>query len=566
MNGTRTTLLALLAFGIGCGEAVPDEPTWFEDVEPILRANCARCHADDPYTPQVEGFRLDRYVKNDGDTFDAYDFRDAIIAQAVDRLSPAMPLDYSLSQRQMDTLKKWVEAGAPKGQRGNALPSATAVSPVDESMTVDQSLSLTLRTWDDDGDGLLVSVGVREKGAADGELLATNLGGGSRTLDLDTGLLASGRTFEAYAVVDDGYSDDPADNQHVVVLLSDILVDHGERGTAPRVTLLEPNGGSTIIGETTIVWTATDPDPGDVLTIDLDLIRVEANGDEVVASNIASGLANDSPSYLWDVSAVPAVDGNGNSIDYKVRVTATDTGAKNVRSDDSDAAFTIAQAGGETDLTWADVKPIFVTYCGACHGQPARTPKLDGFRLDKYDAADPEAPTNNDLGVFEMRNEVYQKLVVAGTMPPAAEPQVSAEDIAKIAEWILAGAPKEGGPADGPPTFTWSTPNNNAIVTTQDGNVALVWTVSDPEGLPITGTISVTELNAVADAQANCDANVPGYAVIGDADVEAGTYAYTAPNTGYFCFMAEVTDDAGQTVTAVAAKPIKYSTIGPPGP
>ena len=102
----------------------------------------------------------------------------------------------------------------------------------------------------------------------------------------------------------------------------------------------------------------------------------------------------------------------------RVRVTATDRLGvpPNTRSDSSDTPVSIAR-GGTTTLTWDDVKPIFVTYCVECHGQPARTVSLEAFRLDKYDASDPEPPANGDPGVFEMKGAVYQRAIVILTAP-----------------------------------------------------------------------------------------------------------------------------------------------------
>jgi hypothetical protein len=340
-----------------------------------------------------------------------------------------------------------------------------------------------------------------------------------------------------------------------------VSVDHGERGTAPTVVLLQPNGGNTLIGATTISWSATDPDAGDTLTIDLELMRVQSNGDETVVESIATGLPN-SPPFAWDTSGIPADDG-GIPIQYKVRVTATDAGARNTRSDSSDAPFTIAGTV-VTDLTWDDVRPTFVTYCGDCHGEPARTPALEYFRLDEYDAAD---AGNGDLGVYEQRSLVYQKLVIAGAMPPAAEPQPSAAQVADIAEWISGGAPRGGGPSDGPPSFSWNTPNDAAISTTDaSGNITLSWAASDPEGTTLTGTISVAAITAATDALPVCDATVTGWTAVADADVTAGSYAFTAPAEGYFCFRGQVTDEASLTTTAIARRPVKFRTMGPGPP
>lgn len=235
-RATHIGLTTLLAACAACATDVPDEPTWFADVQPILTANCGRCHGADPYEPHLAGFRLDRYVANDSQSVDAYDLHTFVVSQAVDLLAPAMPPDYTLSERQRDILRRWSERGAPKGTRDNQLPRAEALAPTGASPTVDQRLDLALRTWDDDGDGLTVAVGVRPQGESGGELLATGLGEGLRELTLDTGQLTSQQRYEVFAIVDDGFSDDPADNQHEIVLLPDILVDHGALRPAPALT------------------------------------------------------------------------------------------------------------------------------------------------------------------------------------------------------------------------------------------------------------------------------------------------------------------------------------------
>lgn len=559
MRDTRLpiVLAALLAaFSAACGDPVPDEPTWFADVQPLIIANCARCHGADPMQENIAGFRLDRYVAGDDGTLDAWDYREAIVRQAVDRQAPAMPLTLELTDRQKEILRRWLDAGAPKGDRDNHDPEAAVVAPDPAPTEVDQTLDLVLRAWDEDGDALAVAIGVRDTTTGETRLVASEFGAGMRTISVDTGQLASGRDFDVYAVVDDGFSDNPDDNQHEVMLLPALRVDHGARGTAPTVTLVAPNGGETLLGETTIAWTATDPDVGDeaALLIDLDLVEVAADGTETVIASIASGTANDG-SEPWDPS------GFSTDAAYRIRVTADD--GQNVRSDESDLTFSIAPAGGTTDLTWADVKPIFVTYCKECHGQPARTAALEYFRLDKYDADDPESPTNGDLGVYEQRSLVYQRLVVAGSMPPAAQPQPSAADVAMVAEWILGGAPEGTGPSDAPPTFTWITPNDTSLTTATGGNVTLQWSASDPEGLPLTGGAISYKLLTGGNDTSTCSASLTGFTDLAVA-FDTGSYAWTITTQGYYCLRGEATDEAGNTTVRIAARPVKYRTT--PGP
>jgi len=436
MRACHAVALSLALLG-ACEPGAPDDPTYFGDVQEILNANCARCHGADPSEEEIAGFRLDRYVKNDEATLDAWDFRDAIVAHAVDLDEPAMPPRYVLSQRQRNTLVHWVDNGAPKGERDDAAPRAELLEPSGAMVEVDQSLDVMVRAWDDDGDGLVVSLVARPDTPGADQVLVTGLGAGMRAAQLDTGALSSKQHFALIAIVDDGYSDEPADNATEVVLIEDMFVDHGDLGTAPTVELLEPNGGTTILGPTAITWSASDAD-GDPLAIDLELVRVHADATETVEAQLATGLPNAPSSWQWDPAGVPTEEA-GTPIDYKIRVTVTD--GQNSRSDESDTTFTIASEGGPTGLTWADLKPLFATYCIECHGEPAKTPAIDYFRVDKYDAADPVPPINSDDGVYETRATIYDRAVVRMNMPPNGKPQPTAAELADLSDWILAGAP-----------------------------------------------------------------------------------------------------------------------------
>ncbi len=556
-----SVLLVSLAACGGDESTAPEEPTWFADVQPLIKVACASCHGSRPSSPAIEGFRLDRYVKNDADTFDAYDYQDLIIAHAVNRDAPAMPPSGELSAIAKETLRRWVDQGAPKGTRENTLPDAELLDPTTAPPTADQLLALSIRSFDGDGDGLVVDVGYRNLDGTDEVLLFEGLMTGPVDIEMDTGQLVSLGHFQIFTRLDDGFSDEPADNKHDVVLIEDLLIDHGVRGTAPTVAVLNPNGGDTLLGPTAITWAANDPDVGDVLTIDIDLLTLDTAGLVIDTTSLATGLANSPASFDWDPSNVPTESG-GNPIPYKIRVTATDAGAQNTRSDTSDTSFTIATGGGPTDLTWDDIKPIFVTYCGMCHAQPARTMALEYFRMDKYNAADIEAPANSDIGAFEMRSQIYQRMIVAESMPPNARPQPSQAEVNQIREWILAGAPFGGG-GDAPPSFSWITPNNSATTVVGNASITIAWTANDPEGLPITGSISFAELpNGIPplnNMNATCDGSESGYTeIVGNANIEDGSFSFTLPGAGFFCFKAQVSDDAGQIVTALATRPVHY--------
>jgi hypothetical protein len=300
-----------------------------------------------------------------------------------------------------------------------------------------------LRSWDEDGDGLVVLVGLREPGSQEPAARAIT-GAGIREVTFDTGQLPSGGTFEVFARLDDGFSDDPAANAVEEVLGTVVRVDHGSQGTAPSAQVLRPNGGETLIGSAEIAWIASDPDPGDTVSVDIQLIEIASDGSEILLETIVAGLPNQQASYAWDLSNVPSERG-GQPISYRLRVVARDS-AGNIRGDDSDALFTVAPPLASTTYTWTDVKALFGApkfLCVGCHGQPALNATIESFRLDKYDALDPIAPTNADFGVYDVRGRVYYQVVVLKTMPQGM--QMNPADIAIVAEWIRAGAPKGSG-------------------------------------------------------------------------------------------------------------------------
>ncbi len=570
-----TKHLLLIVTIAACGADVPANPTYFADVQPILRANCARCHGADPIDTKIAKFRLDRYVKDDPTTFDVWDYAQGdpapIMTVAVNHEAPAMPPDYALSDRQADILARWMEHGAPKGTRAtNHDPQIELVSPTGAT-TADQTLDTTFRAWDDDLDGLYVQLWAHDLTAAEDDYdMGPKTGGGLRALAVDTGTLASKHEFEIYAIVDDGFSDDPAQNQTRVTLIPSLMVDHGLRGTAPRVLLQSPNGGETLIGSAMITWAASDPDPGDSLTFSLDLMKVAADGTTSVAAPIANNLT--ALTYTWQIpSTIPATDGSNNPIPYKIRVTATDTLGQppNVRSDESDLPIYIGQAA-TTIYTWDDVRPIFDTYCKKCHADPARTVAIDYFCLLRY-SADPADQVSgcaaSDQGVFDVKGLVYQRMVTQKTMPPAAEPKPSAADIDKVGNWILGGAPKGSGPTDALPTLTWMSPGATVLDGRTTGTAMLAWTDADAEGL-VSDAIEATHVtgtNFMSTCTATmCPPMTPSWkpvtmnTVTGMSKMQTFDWTMPADGQGCYCVRGIVKDTAGQSATSNASKAVKF--------
>tara|TARA_R110002073_G_scaffold177151_1_gene334925 strand:- start:39817 stop:40575 length:759 start_codon:yes stop_codon:yes gene_type:complete len=212
---------------------------------------------------------------------------------------------------------------------------------------------------------------------------------------------------------------------------------------SPSVTLVSPNGGEFAQAQT-IAWRARDIDDGDLLTIDLELLILDENDEvqssEVLATELENFVGEASATFVWDRENVARVDASGDPIRYSIRVIATDL-AGNVASDQSDEAVTLLAADALDNLDWDDVGPIFKRYCGNCHSEPAVANNIDYFRLDKYNADDPEPPTNTDDGVFEMRGAIEQQLLQLGTMPPMGNSQPSDVDTLRIERWLNDGAP-----------------------------------------------------------------------------------------------------------------------------
>lgn len=200
-----TPLLLLLA---ACAPEVPAEPTWIDDVRPILAANCIRCHSP-PYIGGVpEFFRFDIYQD---DTYVLPGFTEGVygavhmsesgdLTRVVE--DGTMPPRFPLGDRQVEVIAAWHEAEEPKGEprAGNAVPTMTLTSDID----IDPGrVGFHYDIADGDGDIVTGVVVADPGGGADpAPIVATNelfAGRGSVRFSLPTG------TFELMAELDDGH-------------------------------------------------------------------------------------------------------------------------------------------------------------------------------------------------------------------------------------------------------------------------------------------------------------------------------------------------------------------------
>ena len=208
MRATPAILLLLAWLTGACAPEVPAEPTWIDDVRPIMAANCIRCHSP-PYIGRVPtNFRLDLFeddlvLQSDGTTpvhGAAYTSSDGTLAGVVD--NETMPPVTPLTGRQIDVLLTWHEVGEPKGaaRDGNSAPTMSLTSDLD----IDPGrVGFFYEIADADGDIVTGVILADPGGGADPDPIAASneifVGRGAVRFSLPTG------TYELIAELDDGH-------------------------------------------------------------------------------------------------------------------------------------------------------------------------------------------------------------------------------------------------------------------------------------------------------------------------------------------------------------------------
>ncbi|HEU5058508.1 MAG TPA: hypothetical protein VFU21_18375 [Kofleriaceae bacterium] len=206
MKPTSATLL-LLAAAAACAPEVPAEPTWVDDVRPILAANCIRCHSPPfiggvPTTFRLDIFEDDVFLQSDGVSpvhGAAYVSQDGTLSGLVE--DDFMPPQFPLTSRQKDVLAAWHEAEEPKGEprENNAPPTMTVFGDIAVNPGV---AGLSYLIEDPDGDIVTGVILADEGGGADPDpVAATNeifAGRGWVNFHLPTG------NYDLTAEIDDG--------------------------------------------------------------------------------------------------------------------------------------------------------------------------------------------------------------------------------------------------------------------------------------------------------------------------------------------------------------------------
>ena len=220
-------MMMAIALGGGCDPEVPAEPTWAEDVRPILLANCGSCHSFPPTrsapgpTSAGDGLRLDVYedtILDEGTEFRGSDVSgrvvpgaaavsDRIVARAVELETMPPPLaggkKRPLSSRQQEILLRWHEQGAERGPPapGNRPPEIELRRPLDESLDGDL-LVIQYEIRDPDFDYVTGTLRAVAADADDSIVLTRQLHSGRGEVHASVAGLSGGR-YELLATLDD---------------------------------------------------------------------------------------------------------------------------------------------------------------------------------------------------------------------------------------------------------------------------------------------------------------------------------------------------------------------------
>ena len=342
----------------GGNDGSPDDETWLydlsEDAWTLLQPAAGPSARTGHRMAAMGGGRVLLFGGNDGSGLDdqtwVFDLADTSWTQDGNSEQPSAREGLGLCRSSLDESTPVMLFGGDDGASDDETwtfgggdhivpdpPRVTVIAPDGGEVLADSTVIVWTATDPDPGDSTLLLID-----------LAVSDDAGSTWAAIDSNLVNDG----AYAWDLDGFSD--GDDYLIRVTaadtsgrtdadLSDALFSIDNLAQAPQVAVDIPNGGEILSDSAAIVWTATDPDPGqtELLLIDIDYSDDGGTGWAVVDSN----LANDG-AHTWDLS------GLSEGQQYLVRIMATDTTGL-FAADSSDAVFTIITH--EDD--WAEVFP-----------------------------------------------------------------------------------------------------------------------------------------------------------------------------------------------------------------
>ena len=318
----RSGSLVAVALTIAACADVPADPTYLDDVRPILTANCVRCHGPRHACGATEptSFRLDTWDPVD-DVRGVAAMSERVTVRAADQ--GTMPPSGALPDREREILRRWRRAGSPVGERlDNQTPTMTVLSTIPAAEPASQQLDLEYLVGDPDSDAVIWDIGWSRDGVEG--WLVRNLDAGHGHATVDTGPLPSG-TYQLVARLRDGAAA-PVE----VPIGSPLPIP--DRDAAPSVQLTYPKGGEQLSPgqDVMITWAADDADTPGPLTADLSLVLADGT-----AQTIASGLDARTGAYTWTPTSSLAGD-------LTLQIVVSDGTA--TRSDRTSCSFAFAGA------------------------------------------------------------------------------------------------------------------------------------------------------------------------------------------------------------------------------
>jgi hypothetical protein len=203
MMTSRRVLVSTLLVLAACGESAVNEPTWIDDIRPIMAANCVTCHARPATGGAPPFFRLDKY----GDT--ALPDGTTIIlgaAAMADRIaerggvSGSMPPDYPRPAWQRDTMVNWGAMPALGERAGNLPPAIELRSALPATAQDPFAIEYELTDPDRDlADGSLLA----RPSAGNDVLISAELRSGRGVVTIDLSTLDAGSYALVAALTDD---------------------------------------------------------------------------------------------------------------------------------------------------------------------------------------------------------------------------------------------------------------------------------------------------------------------------------------------------------------------------
>jgi mono/diheme cytochrome c family protein len=437
--GLLAALPLAAALSSACLPEAPEKPTWVDDVWPILRTNCVRCHGPEPIYGAPTYFRLDSYGSAAASA--------ALIGARAGTMGEMPPGGPELNAYQRQVLENWAAQANSSNPsdpvfpakldeakpRANTLPAITAsLSTSGETLTVDYTI--TDAEHDPIAAGLFF--------ASPGERIARLSGGRGRQV-VDLAQFRPG-TYTASVFLSDGIGS-------TTVEIGSVVVAHANTSPFIRIssglviTDADPAptacAGPRCLAVELYACRPTDPlgagvpvcDAADEAESYTATLVAERPGQKVTLAKDVALLRNTPPivpidgQVAWDPA--PLAAGR-----WTLRVTVSD-GAKTTES----TAPVVIGHGTSTRVWAGDLEQVVGKHCLPCHNTD-RAAVPPGVFVGDF------AFGNRD-DLVALRDYVYEFTITQRAMPPPSAKslvnvdQPSEADRKAIGDWLLGGAP-----------------------------------------------------------------------------------------------------------------------------